>query len=96
MSKTDSTAVKDATQPGCTTPESTVTPTQPVTSSTRCERLVEFTDHTGTRHRMRFIPQSNDRWQRIEEIWNCQAWVHVSQETVTELNQWIRPVQTAK
>ena len=45
---------------------------------------------------MRFIPQPNDCWQRLEEIWDSQDWVHVNQETVSDLDQWMRPVQTPK
>lgn len=96
MSDNNTATVDSASQTGCTAPQSTATPTQPMTSSTRCEQLLEFTDHTGTRHRMRFIPQSNDHWQRVEETWNGQEWVHVSQETVSDLNQWTRPVQTPR
>jgi hypothetical protein len=80
-------------QKRCITPQSTATPTRPVTSSSPCEQIVEFTDHSATRHRIRYVPQSIDRWQRIEEIWTGQEWAHVSQETVSDVNQCLRPIQ---
>ena len=81
-------------QSSCTTPQSTATPTQPMTPGTRCEELVEFTDYSGTRRRIRFIPQSNngDRWQRIEEVWTDREWRFVGQETVSDVDHWTRPV----
>lgn len=68
-----------------------------MTPTTRCEELVEFTDQSGTRRRIRFVPQSGngDEWQRIEEVWTDQDWRLVGQDTVSDVNHWTRPVQTA-
>lgn len=67
-----------------------------MTPTTRCEELVEFTDQSGTRRRIRFVPQSGncDEWQRIEEVWTDQDWRLVGQHTVSDVNHWTRPVQT--
>lgn len=83
-------------QSSCPTPQSTATPTQPMTPGTRCEEVIEFTDHSGTRRRIRFVPQSNnsDEWQRIEEVWRNRDWQLVGQDTVTDVDHWSRPVQT--
>lgn len=64
-----------------------------MTSDTRCEHLVEFTDQTGTRRRLRFIPCEGVEWQRIEEVWQDGDWRHVGQNTVTDVDQWTRPPQ---
>ncbi|WP_324759476.1 hypothetical protein [Haloarcula montana] len=68
-----------------------------MTRSTRCEEIVEFTDQSGTRRRIRFVPQSDnsDRWQRLEEVWRTREWQLVGQATVTDVNHWTRPVQTS-
>jgi len=67
-----------------------------MTPTTRCEEIVEFTDQSGTRRRIRFVPQSNngEGWQRIEEVWRTQEWQLVGQETVAAVDHWTRPVQT--
>jgi hypothetical protein len=68
-----------------------------MTPTTRCEEIVEFTDQSGTRRRIRFVPQSNngEGWQRIEEVWRTQEWQLVGQDTVSDVDHWTRPVQTA-
>jgi hypothetical protein len=83
-------------QSSCTTPQSTASPTQPMTPATRCEEIVEFTDQSGTRRRIRFVPQSgtDDQWQRIEEVWRNRAWQLVGQDTVSDVDHWTRPVQS--
>lgn len=63
-----------------------------MTPSIRCEQVIEFTDQSGARRRIRFIPQNNDQWQRIEEVWNGREWRHVGQDTVTDVDHWTRPV----
>jgi hypothetical protein len=65
-------------------------------SPTPCAEIVEFTDQSGTRRRIRFVPQSNssDQWQRIEEVWQNQEWRFVGQDTVSEVDHWTRPVKT--
>jgi hypothetical protein len=67
-----------------------------MTPATRSEQILEFTDQTETRRRIRFVPQSNngDGWQRIEEVWTDQDWRLVGQDTVSDVNHWTRPVQT--
>lgn len=67
-----------------------------MTPTTRCEEIVEFTDQSGMRRRIRFVPQSNtgDQWQRIEEVWRAREWRLVGQATVTDVDYWTRPVQT--
>jgi hypothetical protein len=67
-----------------------------MTPATRCEEIVEFTDQSGTRRRIRFVPQSNpdDQWQRIEEVWQGQEWRLVGQDTVADVDHWTRPVKT--
>lgn len=62
-----------------------------MTPSTRCEHIVEFTETTGTRRRIRFVPQEGNGWQRIEEIWQDADWRLVGQESVTDVDQWTRP-----
>src|SRR6056297_2748714 len=83
-------------QSSCTAPQSTATPTEPMTSGDRCEEILEFTDQSGTRRRIRFVPQSNsdDQWQRIEEVWRNREWQLIGQDTVTDVDHWSRPVQT--
>jgi len=68
-----------------------------MTPTTRCEEIVEFTDQSGTRRRIRFVPQSgnSDGWQRIEEVWETHEWQLVGQDTVTDVDHWTRPVQTS-
>lgn len=87
---------KQSAQSSCTTPQSTATPTQPMTPATRCEEVVEFTDQSGTRRRIRFVPQTanDDQWQRIEEVWCGREWRLDGQDTVNDVDHWRRPVQT--
>lgn len=67
-----------------------------MTPATRCEEVVEFTDQSGMRRRIRFVPQSSnsDEWQRIEEVWRNREWQLVGQDTVADVDHWSRPVQT--
>jgi len=69
---------------------------QSMAPGTRCEQILEFTDQSGTRRRIRFVPQSNsgDQWQRIEEVWRTREWQLVGQDTVTDVDHWRRPAQT--
>lgn len=54
-----------------------------MTPGTRREQILEFTDQSGTRRRIRFVPQSNhdDQWQRIEEVWRNREWQLIGQMT---------------
>lgn len=63
-----------------------------MTPNTRCEQVVEFTDQTGLRRRVRFVPCEREEWERIEEVWNNPGWRHVSQRSITEFDQWMRPI----
>jgi hypothetical protein len=64
-----------------------------MTPETPHEQIVAFTDTTGTRHRIRFVPQNGEKWQRIEEVWQEADWRLVRQESVSDVDHWSRPVQ---
>lgn len=76
----------------CHSPQSTPSTQRTMTPDTRCEELVEFTDQTGTRRRLRFVPCQGDEWQRIEEVWQDTDWRLVGQDTVSDVDKWSRPV----
>ena len=74
-------------------PQSTAVPKQAATPNERYEQITEYTDETGTRRRIRYVPQADGVWCRIEERWETADWQRVSYRTITELNQWSRPIR---
>lgn len=97
MSTEQASAENTSAATGWPSPQSTPATQHAKTPNTPCEQLVEFTDQSGTRRRIRFVPQSDnaDQWQRIEEVWRTREWQLVGQDTVAGLDHWTRPVQTS-
>lgn len=69
---------------------STPTPQQPMSPATPCEHIVEFTDRTETRRRIRFVPCECGEYQRIEQRWQDGDWRLVGQDTVSDVDYWTR------
>lgn len=66
-----------------------------MTPQTECEEIVAFTDQTGTRRRLRFVPCASGEWQCIEEVWQDADWRLVGQDTVTDVDHWARLPETS-
>jgi len=86
----ESTQSTQTVQPGTTSrtetrATSTTATTHPMTATSRSEHVIEFTDSTRTRRRIRFVPHPDGDWWRIEETWTGCVWRHIGRERVTEV-----------
>lgn len=79
-------------QPSCPSPRSTPSTQRAMTPNSPCEHIIEFTDQSETRRRFRFVPCEGEEWQRIEEVWQHADWQLVGQDTVSNVDQWTRPI----
>lgn len=66
-------------------PTSATHVTNPMTTTERREQIIEFSDDTHTRRRIRFVPRRAGDWWRIEEEWTGCLWRHVGRELVTKV-----------
>jgi hypothetical protein len=59
-----------------------------MTTPDRSEHVIEFTDTTQTRRRLRFVPHLDGDWWRIEEVWTGCIWRQTGRERVTDVDLW--------